>query len=105
MCLRVLQSTICVFIGATIISTLNKWIVKQCVNNFVHDPSWNWSEELAVVTGGSSGIGASIVRGLARMKVRTIVLDINPPNDRLGACYTTLSAIPAPITNLKQKRE
>lgn len=37
---------------------------------------WNWSNEIAVVTGGSSGIGKSIVEKLVKMGVRVAVFDV-----------------------------
>ncbi|KAH6685065.1 hypothetical protein F5X68DRAFT_21809 [Plectosphaerella plurivora] len=39
-------------------------------------PGWDWPNEIAVVTGGSSGIGKSIVQGLTALGVRVAVLDI-----------------------------
>lgn len=37
---------------------------------------WNWSNEIAVVTGGSSGIGKGIVERLVALGVRVAVFDI-----------------------------
>ena len=37
---------------------------------------WNWTDEVAVVTGGSSGIGRDIVGQLVALGVRVVVLDI-----------------------------
>jgi all-trans-retinol dehydrogenase (NAD+) len=44
---------------------------------------WDWPRELAVVYGGSSGIGAETVRELNRHNVETIILDVNPPKSKL----------------------
>ncbi|KAH7412180.1 hypothetical protein DE146DRAFT_674521 [Phaeosphaeria sp. MPI-PUGE-AT-0046c] len=38
---------------------------------------WKWEEEVAVVTGGSSGIGELIVKGLVGNGVKVAVLDVN----------------------------
>jgi NAD(P)-dependent dehydrogenase (short-subunit alcohol dehydrogenase family) len=44
-----------------------------------------WDSEIAVVTGGSSGIGAEIVKCLVRKGVQVAVLDIQPlPKDMDG---------------------
>ncbi|KAH3955554.1 hypothetical protein HBI81_016670 [Parastagonospora nodorum] len=38
---------------------------------------WDWSKEVAVVTGGCSGIGALVVKGLVGRGVKVAVLDVN----------------------------
>ena len=43
---------------------------------------WKWTEEVAVVTGGSNGMGALVVKGLAAKGLKVAVLDIQPlPED------------------------
>ncbi|KAF3008390.1 hypothetical protein E8E13_000330 [Curvularia kusanoi] len=37
---------------------------------------WDWPNEIAVVTGGSSGIGKCIVERLSRLGLRVVVLDV-----------------------------
>jgi all-trans-retinol dehydrogenase (NAD+) len=44
---------------------------------------WNWPDEVAVVTGGSGGIGALIVKGLAHKGVKVAVFDMQPLPDDL----------------------
>lgn len=44
---------------------------------------WDWPNEIAVVTGGCSGIGEEIVRALAKKGVKVAVLDMAPLPDRL----------------------
>lgn len=44
---------------------------------------WNWTSEVAVVTGGCSGIGEAIVRALHRKGVKVAILDMAPLPDRL----------------------
>lgn len=50
----------------------NNWRVRG-------QPGWDWSKEIAVVTGGCSGIGRAVAEGLARKGVRVAVLDIQEP--------------------------
>lgn len=39
---------------------------------------WNWSKEIAVVTGGSGGIGACVVKRLVAQGIQVAVLDVVP---------------------------
>jgi all-trans-retinol dehydrogenase (NAD+) len=43
---------------------------------------WNWSQEVAVITGGCSGIGELVVKRLVNKGIRVAVLDIQqlPPS-------------------------
>ncbi|KAJ4359099.1 hypothetical protein N0V95_002493 [Ascochyta clinopodiicola] len=43
---------------------------------------WNWPSELAVVTGGSAGIGACVVKKLVSHGIRVAVLDIGPLSEQ-----------------------
>lgn len=47
-------------------------------NNWVSD-TYNWDKEIAVVTGGSDGIGMKAVMLLAERGIKVVVLDIQPP--------------------------
>lgn len=66
------------------VSYVNGILNSLAHNNFrLADPSaWNWPQEIAVVTGGCSGLGKGISEELAKKGVRVIALDIsNPPKD------------------------
>ncbi|ENH98523.1 hypothetical protein COCC4DRAFT_155544 [Bipolaris maydis ATCC 48331] len=71
--------------GLTIVaiglSALSSWLSKLTLNNFTSDDSWDWSQEIVVVTGASSGIGAEIVRLLAELSIKTFILDPVPPDN------------------------
>ncbi|PVH72450.1 NAD(P)-binding protein [Cadophora sp. DSE1049] len=47
-------------------------------NNFTTAESWDSEKELVLITGGSSGIGASIARRLATEGTSVVILDIVP---------------------------
>ncbi|USP81748.1 uncharacterized protein yc1106_09022 [Curvularia clavata] len=60
--------------------TLNRWADRRW--SFTVDKSgWDWKREVAVVTGGSGGIGAAIVKKLVSHGIRVAVLDVNPLSD------------------------
>ncbi|OHW95739.1 hypothetical protein CSPAE12_05630 [Colletotrichum incanum] len=74
---------------------MNEWLSNRRANNYVSDKSWDWSKEIIVVTGGSSGIGANIVEILECRNVRTIILDLNPPAAKTGMLL--LNPPPPPV--------
>ncbi|KAG8411853.1 putative secondary metabolism biosynthetic enzyme [Metarhizium acridum] len=63
-------------------------------------PGWDWPNEIAVVTGGCSGIGLAIVQKLIAARVKVAVFDIQPlpkqlqgsPNVRFYKCDVTSAA-------------
>jgi len=68
---------------------------------------WDWPNEIAVVTGGSSGIGTDIVDGLVALGVRVAVLDVQPlpkslennPRVRYYECDVTSSESVASVAD------
>ncbi|GAD98389.1 short chain dehydrogenase/reductase family protein [Paecilomyces variotii No. 5] len=68
----------------------NDLLSERSHNNWVEDSSWDWRKEIVVVTGGSGGIGGSLVQLLAKDGVCTVVLDIIKPTystDTLPVTY------------------
>jgi all-trans-retinol dehydrogenase (NAD+) len=58
-------------------SVLNRWAENRWL--WKTDKSiWDWKREVAVVTGGSAGIGACVVKKLASHGIRVAVLDVSP---------------------------
>ena len=47
------------------------------INNFSSD-KYDWKKEVVVVTGGSDGIGAIVVKLLAEKGIKVAVLDVQP---------------------------
>ncbi|KAF1941311.1 NAD(P)-binding protein [Clathrospora elynae] len=65
-------------------SVLNRWAENRW--RWATDKSdWDWKSEVAVVTGGSAGIGACVVKELVAHGIRVAVLDIIP----LSESFTT----------------
>jgi hypothetical protein len=54
---------------------------------------WDWPNEVAVVTGGSGGIGALVVEGLAKKGVKVAVLDLLDLPERVGKCMRSQNSI------------
>jgi all-trans-retinol dehydrogenase (NAD+) len=52
---------------------------------------WNWPDEVAVVTGGSGGIGVLVVEGLAKKGVKVAVLDVMGLPERVVGCMLNQS--------------
>ncbi|KAF2262711.1 NAD(P)-binding protein [Lojkania enalia] len=55
----------------------NKWLWTNDKN------AWDWKSEVAVVTGGSNGIGAMVVKKLASHGIKVAVLDVQPLSKEL----------------------
>ncbi|KAK3179367.1 hypothetical protein K4F52_009193 [Lecanicillium sp. MT-2017a] len=81
--------------------TANNKLSSMAVNNWRLGgaPGWDWPKEIAVVTGGSSGIGLAIVHKLLAKGIKVAVFDIQPlpkelqgkPNVRYYKCDVTSS--------------
>ncbi|KAL6229377.1 hypothetical protein BDW75DRAFT_249819 [Aspergillus navahoensis] len=56
---------------------LHYFLTRRALNNGVSD-QYDWSKEIAVVTGGAGGIGGEIVQGLSKRGTRVVVLDVLP---------------------------
>ena len=65
------------------IPRFNAWLTRRKVNNYLTDSSWDWTKEVVVVTGGSSGIGKEIVLKLAKKHIKVIIVDLNAPGYQL----------------------
>ncbi|KAL4882696.1 hypothetical protein BJY04DRAFT_186716 [Aspergillus karnatakaensis] len=72
------KSTLSVFLLLGAVRVGNGFLSRLAANNWqLRSPvPWNWSSEIAVVTGGCGGIGRVIVEGLARRGITVVVLDI-----------------------------
>ena len=71
-----------VLFGLGLARVVNNYLDRVVQNNWTAD-SYDWGKEIVVVTGGSSGIGETIVHKLGRKGVKVIVLDIAPAKDPL----------------------
>lgn len=68
---------------------VNSWLSTWARNNWQwknEEALWRWSEEVAVVTGGSNGIGALVARALAVKGIKVAVIDVQPLPEDLQNC-------------------
>jgi len=54
---------------------------------------WNWNREVAVITGGCSGIGELVVKRLINKGIRVAILDIQQLPSNLQGCEYLSSAL------------
>ncbi|KAK5657205.1 hypothetical protein OQA88_3263 [Cercophora sp. LCS_1] len=77
-------TTLQFLLGFGIIRKINTFLNTLASNSWraAPAPNWDWPREIAVITGGSSGIGACMAHKLAAHGIRIAVLDIQPlPSD------------------------
>ncbi|ETN39653.1 uncharacterized protein HMPREF1541_05879 [Cyphellophora europaea CBS 101466] len=84
---------LCVTVAGALLS-LNRILNTGSLNNWVTAESQSWGSEIAVITGGSSGIGASVVQQLLEREpdARVVVIDFcplefTPPANSKVHCY------------------
>jgi all-trans-retinol dehydrogenase (NAD+) len=71
-------------LGAQLNSVLSSWAEANWVWGRGRGPKVDadgWEKEIAVVTGGSNGIGLLIAKGLAAKGIKVAILDIVEPAD------------------------
>ncbi|OAA50294.1 short-chain dehydrogenase/reductase 2 [Metarhizium rileyi] len=72
------KSVLQVLLGIGIVKTINKGLNSMAANSWraTVAKGWDWPGEIAVVTGGCSGIGYCIVKRLVARRVKVAILDI-----------------------------
>lgn len=72
------QKALQVLLGIGILKTINSGLSAMAANSWRVSPApgWDWPSEIAVVTGGCSGIGHCIVKRLVARKVKVAILDV-----------------------------
>ena len=99
--LTVAKSVLKVFFGLGLLRQVNQALNIMASNSWrlLAASGWDWSNEIAVVTGGSSGIGKDIVEKLVALGMRVAVLDLQEPpkamqaNDRIGFYHCDVTSV------------
>ena len=68
-----------ILLGLNLAGFINKKLSQYAVNNWKKDAKWINSQEVVLITGGSSGIGELVAKDFAKRGVKVISLDLNPP--------------------------
>jgi all-trans-retinol dehydrogenase (NAD+) len=76
--------TLKIFLGISVVSKLNQKLSQLSFNNWKSDAKFVKSQELVLITGGSSGIGELMARYFAKVGVKVVILDVSPPKGSLG---------------------
>lgn len=71
------KKTVAVIGAIYLLSEASKYLSWGARNNWIKD-EYDWSKEIILVTGGSSGIGQTLVQRLAARNLKVVVLDITP---------------------------
>lgn len=82
----------CLALGVT--GVVNKQLNQVALNagRFSSEKArWNWSREVAVITGGCSGIGELVVKRLVDKGIRVAVLDIQQLPPSLQGCKIVIA--------------
>ncbi|OCL03500.1 NAD(P)-binding protein [Glonium stellatum] len=58
-------------------SHISRFLDRGIANNWAND-TYDWAKEVVVVTGGSDGIGAIVVKLLAERGIKVAILDVQP---------------------------
>ena len=83
--IRALKWVLTLGVASKVNRRLNQWALNNW-NRKSQTARWKWNSEIAVVTGGSSGIGLETTRLLMRKGIKVAVLDVNPLPKELEGC-------------------
>lgn len=78
---------------------LNSQLSRYTLNNYTTLSKFEPTNELAVVTGGSSGIGWQIMKDLSALNVRVVILDVQEPKGPLRKYEIVTVVHDAPLEN------
>jgi len=99
--LKTLSTILKVVLALDLLRTVNRVLNRVATNHWRWNAhlGWQWSDEVAIVTGGCSGIGHKLTYGLLAKGATVVVLDIQDMPKDMGARAKSLS--PATTSDTK----
>ncbi|ELR10036.1 hypothetical protein VC83_07373 [Pseudogymnoascus destructans] len=70
-----------ILIGFSVARAINNKLSQYVINNWKRDAKFINAQEIVLITGGSSGLGALMGEDFAQRGVKVISLDVNPPQE------------------------
>lgn len=80
--------TLSVLLGLSVVQGINDKLSQWVANNWKSDAKFIKSQEIVLITGGTSGIGEAMTSQFAKLGVKVVILDLNPPKTDVGECLT-----------------
>jgi all-trans-retinol dehydrogenase (NAD+) len=95
--------TLSVFLGLSILRSVNGKLSQWSANNWKKDAKFVKSQELVLISGGTSGIGKLMAEDFARRGVKVIIWDLNPPKATLRKFKSVLSTVVRRVLMISMK--
>ncbi|KAG9228111.1 putative short-chain dehydrogenase/reductase family 16C member 6 [Amylocarpus encephaloides] len=70
--------------GLSILKHIGAILNHTAQNGWSRGRQWKGSEEIIIVTGGASGIGALVVDGFVKRGAKVVIFDVNEPKETFG---------------------
>jgi len=70
-------------LAISVIRQVNNWFSQRVLDNWKPAAKFNPSQELVLISGGSSGIGEMMAKDFAKKGAEVVILDVNPPKKAL----------------------
>lgn len=78
-----------ILLGISVVRGISNKLSEWVANNWKSDAKFVKSQEIVLISGGSSGIGEAMASQFAKLGVKVVILDLNPPKTDVGECLTS----------------
>lgn len=68
-------------VAAAVAYGINSALNARAMEGLLSKDTWDWTKEIVLITGGSSGMGQIMAKKFVAKKIKVIILDIVPPPD------------------------